>query len=192
MAFAFFELSGGKDFTPRKAELMAEAKAAEEAARTTRVESVEPANEPPTVMPDLALRTAPTPVAREVRAEASVAEPVQSAVTDDTPTPTTFVSLEQGGDMFESTVIQLRPILDEMRSVSVQRPEPPADMREVMGRRVNIRRGPGTGYDIVTSLPQGTAVEVIEADGSGWVKLRTLDENQVGWMAEYLLSKPTG
>ncbi|WP_246253559.1 SH3 domain-containing protein [Sulfitobacter maritimus] len=62
------------------------------------------------------------------------------------------------------------------------------DIRTVSGNRVNVRRGPGTNFGIVGKLNAGTAVKVIEDNGAGWVRLRALDSNEMGWMAEFLLS----
>lgn len=62
------------------------------------------------------------------------------------------------------------------------------DIRTVTGNRVNVRRGPGTNFGIVGKLGAGDAVKVIEDNGAGWVRLRALDSNEMGWMAEFLLS----
>ncbi|MEX3316571.1 SH3 domain-containing protein [Sulfitobacter sp. PS-8MA] len=63
-----------------------------------------------------------------------------------------------------------------------------SDIRTVTGNRVNVRRGPGTNFGIVGKLGAGDAVKVIEDNGAGWVRLRALDSNEMGWMAEFLLS----
>lgn len=62
------------------------------------------------------------------------------------------------------------------------------DIRTVNGNRVNIRRGPGTSFGIVGKLGAGDAVKVIESNGAGWVRLRSVNGNEMGWMAEFLLS----
>ncbi len=196
MAFAFYELSGGDEFTPRKAELMAEAKAAkaaEEADRLVRSTNAQPSSNPlPSSVSEVALRTVSEPTVFAISNQDSVEELEQAEVGTQQQVPVTLVSLEQGGAMFAHPITQLLTTPDQARPILAARTLPPADLREVAGTRVNMRKGPGTGYDVVTSLPQGTAVEVIDADGSGWVKLRTVDEDLVGWMAEYLLSDPTG
>lgn len=196
MAFAFYELSGGDEFTPRKAELMAEAKAAkaaEEADRLVRSTNARPSSNPlPSSVSEVALRTVSEPTVFTVSNEDPVEELEQAEIGTQQQVPVTLVSLEQGGAMFARPITQLVTTPDQARPVLATRTLPPADLREVAGIRVNMRKGPGTGYDVVTSLPQGTTVEVIDADGSGWVKLRTVDEDLVGWMAEYLLSDPTG
>ena len=191
MAFAFYELSGGSDFVPRKADIIAAAKAAEEDAqsrdtRQTRLEQVTPRTQA-TYTP-VTLRTVqpePEPVV-PARRTVEPQPPVQQ------PAPT-LVSLGEDADQFAQqferiTLQQTDAIPIEVAPV----PEPVLDIRQVAGSRVNMRDGPGTGYGIVTSLTEGTEVEVIETDGAGWVKLRTTDDQFVGWMAEYLLTSPTG
>ena len=198
MALAFYELSGGDDFTPRKAELIAEAKAAQEAKeadRAARLANVQPAPAPvPSAVSEVVLRTVPEPAVQVAVTPAAAPEPSTAPAVRDAnaPVPTTLISLEQSGAMFARPLTQLGSTPEQARPALVTQPQARADLREVAGSRVNMRLGPGTSYDIVTSLPQGTAVEVIDSDGSGWVKLRTIEEDQVGWMAEYLLSDPTG
>ena len=190
MGFAFYELSGGEDFVPRKAEMIAAAKAeaAEKAkAREARLAYVQPeraiAPEPVT---EVAVRTAPEPV--------TAPEPtVRSVETAAPQTPTvTLASLESSPELFETSVIQLSAAPETAPAPQVIETPEPLDIRQVAGTRVNVRVGPGTGYNVLTSLPQGTAVEIIDADGAGWVKLRTVEDELVGWMAEYLLTEPTG
>ncbi|MFG6499864.1 SH3 domain-containing protein [Sulfitobacter sp. 1A13191] len=63
-----------------------------------------------------------------------------------------------------------------------------ADIREVNGTRVNVRGGPGTNFGVVGKLGKGDAVEVIEDNGAGWVRFRSVDGSESGWMADFLLS----
>ncbi|WP_418594579.1 SH3 domain-containing protein [Ponticoccus sp. (in: a-proteobacteria)] len=62
-----------------------------------------------------------------------------------------------------------------------------ADLRVVVGSRVNLREGPATSYAVVTQLLQGEFVEVLDETGDGWVRLRAVDGNNEGWMAASLL-----
>ena len=62
------------------------------------------------------------------------------------------------------------------------------DYRVVTGSRVNLRAGPGTRYGVVTQLLQGEEVEILTDDGTGWVELRALDGNSIGWMADAFLA----
>ncbi|MFG6566128.1 SH3 domain-containing protein [Sulfitobacter sp. 1A13679] len=63
-----------------------------------------------------------------------------------------------------------------------------ADIREVNGTRVNVRGGPGTNFGVVGKLGKGDAVEVIEDNGAGWVRFRSVDGSESGWMADFLLN----
>ena len=64
---------------------------------------------------------------------------------------------------------------------------PTEDFRIVSGSRVNLRDGPGIRYDVVGQLPRDTRVEVLEDAGTGWVRLREVDGDVTGWVAEFLL-----
>lgn len=64
----------------------------------------------------------------------------------------------------------------------------PRDLRAISADRVNMRGGPGTGFDVVTQLERNTQVEVLQDDGSGWVKLRPVDGGPEGWIADFLLT----
>ncbi|MFG6589469.1 SH3 domain-containing protein [Sulfitobacter sp. 1A12157] len=63
-----------------------------------------------------------------------------------------------------------------------------ADIRKVNGTRVNVRGGPGTNFGVVGKLGKGDAVEVIEDNGAGWVRFRSVDGSESGWMADFLLN----
>lgn len=65
----------------------------------------------------------------------------------------------------------------------------PRDLRSVNGTRVNLRTGPGTDFGVVGKLTRGTSVEVLEDDGTGWVRLQVLPEGQIGWIADFLLDQ---
>lgn len=67
--------------------------------------------------------------------------------------------------------------------------EAPLDMRAVSGKRVNMRSGPGTDYGVLDTLVRGTQTEVIEVNADGWARIRVMDSDQIGWMAERLLSE---
>lgn len=61
------------------------------------------------------------------------------------------------------------------------------EIRQVTGNRVNVRSGPGTGFEVVAQAIRGDEAEIIVDDGSGWVQLRLVG-GQTGWMADFLLS----
>ena len=60
------------------------------------------------------------------------------------------------------------------------------------GTRVNMRDGPGTIYPVILRLRIGQQVEVLETSGTGWLRLRTVQGQQVGWVAASLISKGNG
>ena len=62
------------------------------------------------------------------------------------------------------------------------------DLREVTASRVNLRNGPGTKYSVLDKLVRGDEVQVLSDNGDGWIKLRVKSSNQVGWMADYLVT----
>ncbi|WP_304951371.1 SH3 domain-containing protein, partial [Sulfitobacter sp.] len=47
---------------------------------------------------------------------------------------------------------------------------------------------PGTNFGVVGKLGKGDAVEVIEDNGAGWVRFRSVDGSESGWMADFLLN----
>lgn len=214
MGIAFYELSGGSDFVPRKADLIAAAQEAEKRARAVqaaqekqsqpeRASTVTLATATPLRTVSVTEKRIPTAVAQDQvtvdttdvdgSERASITGGLLSNSSDST---SVYVSLEQSGDLFERPLTQInleapQPLSDQPadQTTSADRL---LDIREVAGTVVNVRRGPGTGYDVVTSLRQGAAVEVIETDTTGWVKLRIIEDDRIGWMAEYLLTQPTG
>jgi cobalamin biosynthesis Mg chelatase CobN len=55
----------------------------------------------------------------------------------------------------------------------------------VSGSSANVRTGPGTTYDKITTLVQGDTVKIISEENS-WYKV-TLSDGQEGWIANWLL-----
>jgi len=68
--------------------------------------------------------------------------------------------------------------------------EPKLDIREVGGNRVNMRMGPGTGFDVITTLNPGTKLEILDVNDDGWANVSTVERGIEGWMAERLLTAP--
>lgn len=64
------------------------------------------------------------------------------------------------------------------------------DIRAVKGSRVNMRMGPGTGFDVIMTLDGGTKLEILEIDADGWANVSTVDRGIEGWMAARLLTDP--
>ncbi len=51
---------------------------------------------------------------------------------------------------------------------------------------LNLRSGPGSSYGILEVMPSGTAVTVLEDDGSGWVQVRSASGQEGYCSREYL------
>ena len=86
------------------------------------------------------------------------------------------------------TPVILPSLIDGADSAATYVSTTQAEIRTVSGTRVNVRGGPGTSFDVVGKLGQGDAVEVIEDNGAGWVRFRSVDGTETGWMADFLLN----
>ena len=67
--------------------------------------------------------------------------------------------------------------------------EDPTPRATVITPNGNVRQGDGTNYGIVSSLTEGTSVEIvgISNTGSGWYQVR-LPDGRLGWMAPSIIS----
>ncbi|MCU9838588.1 SH3 domain-containing protein [Ruegeria sp. WL0004] len=201
LGWAFWELSGGKDFEPRgvrapKAEQVAAAleKPAAPLVKTepaTLVAKVkltprkpEPAVEEETVA--LSSLTSEERLAVLARTRATLGKGLTFFETDPGKT-ITLASLEQGALSFRVEPTEPGPEQDEA-TPEASAPAVP-DLREVTAARVNMRDGPGTIYPVIARLTVGHKVEVLDDTGTGWLRLRVLPEQQIGWIAASLVSK---
>ncbi|MEZ5716766.1 MAG: SH3 domain-containing protein [Paracoccaceae bacterium] len=82
----------------------------------------------------------------------------------------------------------VRPANQPQPTAAAAQAQDGRDLRNVSASRVNMRQGPGTDFNVVAKLTQGTEVEVLRDQGDGWVKLRVVDSGRVGWMADHLLT----
>lgn len=85
-------------------------------------------------------------------------------------------------------IAKLEPTLASLSVPAGATASDTATVREVAARAVNMRKGPSTNYDVIDTLPRGTQTEVVDTDGSGWVRVRVQTTGQTGWMAERLLT----
>lgn len=94
----------------------------------------------------------------------------------------------------EPVVAATSDIVEEpqVELASLVAPEPQIDLRAVGSSRVNMRMGPSTDFDVITTLNSGTELEVIDVTADGWANVRTVDRGIEGWMAERLLTDPRG
>lgn len=181
MALAFYELSGGSDFEPPKAPVVAESPIAPkpaEAYRATKVaakasvksESL-PKAEPAvltTARNDEGKTVAPSAQLNEVRASLSKGLTLVSMDTTTTGFGATANGTVRQAAYYENSA---------------------ADIREVTGTRVNMRDGPGTTYPVIGRATLGQKVEVLNDSGNGWLRLRTVSGQQTGWISASLISK---
>ncbi|WP_299688669.1 SH3 domain-containing protein [uncultured Tateyamaria sp.] len=193
LAFAFYELSGGADFDPietRMARIDAPADVTQTVLDTdvadasvatpaplpenvTRV-SLDLASVDDVLRPASTLRTRPA-----VQRAVETSEPV----TEEEPT------LILPSLLVDRPVITPVDFNDDGTVQTVAAAGPANEVRQVTGRSVNVRGGPGTNYSVVNRLVRGDQVEVLQDPGDGWVKLRPLNGGTVGWMADFLLSE---
>lgn len=197
LGWTFYVMSGGPDFEPR-------------GVRTAEPERVATAPRPvkPTVEPapaeTLVVRAAvkpsvsPPPVTETV-AELDEAETkallsqvaaglkANPSLFADENVTLTLASLEQG-------LASLEQVTTDAELPTVELPAPvevTKDIREISGTRVNLRDGPGTIYPIVGKARIGQQVEVFGDSGTGWLRLRVLPGQQVGWISASLVRKTT-
>lgn len=196
LGWCFYVMSGGSEFEPRgtRAEAPPVVAAAEKPEPRPLVPS--PATE---LVTKVALRPAkpsepkpePIPAADAVDAEALLAQ-IAAGLNSD------LSSFDNTGGTFslasldENAAVQVLDTEAEPEAAAAPAPvEPPKDIRIVSGTRVNMRDGPGTIYPIIGKARMGQQVEVLSESGTGWLRLRVLPEQQVGWISSSLIRKST-
>ncbi|MBY6084437.1 SH3 domain-containing protein [Ruegeria arenilitoris] len=189
-------MSGGSEFEPRgtRAEAPPVVAVAEKPEPRPLVPS--PATE---LVTKVALRPAkpsepqpePMPAADAVDTEALLAQ-IAAGLNSD------LSSFDNTGGTFslasldENAAVQVLDTESEPETAAAPAPaEPPKDIRIVSGTRVNMRDGPGTIYPIIGKARMGQQVEVLSESGTGWLRLRVLPEQQVGWISSSLIRKST-
>ena len=182
LAWSFYEMSGGADYRP-----MVQASAA----TVTQDTEVEVASAPAAV----STRSSEEPVSNAAKfILASASDSTEAAPEVQTAAATAPMSDEEA---VKAELASEKPAMlgnvevektEAMAFTSTDAADDTRDLREVTGNGVNLRAGPGTGFDVATQLSKGTRVEVLDAPGNGWVYLRTVEGRQFeGWMADFLL-----
>lgn len=165
LGLGFYELSGGAEFEPqvRGPAVIA----ATELAPATQPEVTRAANAS-------SLIQIPAPAAEETATvqQASFNAPLPAGQVLITPAPEAVVEVASAAAADEIGIVEVAAV----------------DLRAVAGEWVNMRSGPSTNYDVLETLPRGTAAEVMEVDATGWARIRVTDTGQIGWMAERLLT----
>lgn len=199
LALAFYELSGGSDFEPPEPPKLAQSPIATKATpprndATTALKSAQAETVAASTPPVSASVTAPvaaqakpaTPSAQLTKIRASLSQGL-TLVSDATPGASlSLASLEMGAS-------GLRPSAESPpaeTSPAAMVADTGRDLREIIGTRVNMRDGPGTIYPVIGRVRIGQKVEVLSESGTGWLRLRTLPEQQLGWISASLVSKP--
>lgn len=187
LGLAFYELSGGADFDPveaRNAAVLARGGAVDQIddtqiaqgdAARQEVASVTRMSLDLTSLNDVLEEREP---AAEQAAPSIVPKPEVAAVT--------AVTFETPGD--PDIVLPSIIFPGSTTQASSDAVTQPRDVRYVSASVVNMRGGPGTGFDVITKLERDTEVEVLEDDGTGWVRLRPVAGGPEGWIADFLLT----
>ena len=190
LGLAGYEMSGGADFKPRPRPVLEVAEA--------------PA--PPVTL------NVPTTAATLVATQAI--RPRTPAAPAREPLPQVRARLSDGMQIFRASddaQIRMASLQEITSSASFEAPEPNAaaapavsdalqpaaavrpaldanaDLRSISATRVNLRSGPGIDTEILARLQRGQQVQVLDSNGAGWLRLRTLPGDQVGWIAERLV-----
>ncbi|MCM2562718.1 SH3 domain-containing protein [Lutimaribacter sp. EGI FJ00013] len=168
LGWSFYELSGGGDYAPRSGSLQAGG---------------------------FSVFAPVAPAATINPAPPSSGDEVARAAFDPGELPRVNVSLPS-----IAAPDRTKPVFEKARVVSaattptapapeaVPAPEPQSDLREISGNVVNMRMGPGTKFNVATTLRRGDLVEVLDDPGTGWLNLRVVDTGRVGWIADFLVT----
>ncbi|WP_254430544.1 MULTISPECIES: SH3 domain-containing protein [unclassified Ruegeria] len=194
LAWCFYVMSDGPNFEPRSKAVVAPERVAETPAPKP---APKPVRQPQAeqLVTNVAARTAPL---------RQTAEPVVIFEADETDQATaesaslpqlsgfatpnanlTLASLEEGAAGLRERAQPSDTIVEDTPVTA----EPVKDWREVTGTRVNMRDGPGTIYPVITKLSIGQKAEVLGDSGTGWLRVRVLPQQQIGWVSSSLLGK---
>ncbi len=66
-------------------------------------------------------------------------------------------------------------------------PPPPLPTTQIIWDSVNLRKGPGTNYNIVGNVKKGTSLKILEVNG-GWLRVR-LDDGGTAWVSKLATSE---
>ncbi len=203
LGWAFYVMSDGPDFEPRG--LRADNPQRMAAAFQPTPEPKAPA---PAPVEDLVTQVsfAPEPAVEPAPALDALAQPEPALTEDETKALLAQVAagLQANPSLFEDQTVTLALASLEDGITSLQQvatdadpevvevpalPEPEKDIREISGTRVNMRDGPGTIYPIIGKARIGQKVEVLSESGTGWLRLRVLPGQQIGWISASLVQK---
>ncbi|MFY1709787.1 SH3 domain-containing protein [Tritonibacter scottomollicae] len=206
LALAFYELSGGADFTPpahpttdtqiqqatdsstrnriisRPAETQLATPVLTPYSAPERSAVRTASNDQAAPAPERAARSAASVINVTLREPSSVVDVPQPISLNLPATGLRIGSIEGGLSTITSAATAPTPI------ATVAAPEPIGDMRRIRASRANVRLGPGTRFPVLVQLLAGDKVRVLNEDPSGWSLLENPKTGQVGWIAASLLS----
>ena len=80
----------------------------------------------------------------------------------------------------------------KVSSGSTSQPSTSTTKATVTATSLNVRSGAGTSYSVITKLPKGTVVDVLESASNGWKKIKT-SGGTTGWVSgDYLTTGSAG
>ena len=209
LGWGFWEMSGGTDFSPGQELELAEVEspatpdAAETpvlrmaAIETTRADDA-PAAAPISILAEAPAPAAPTPPTQAIT-QASFAAAAVEAEEEPVIDSVIEVAASAAPEMPARNEFAAGPII--IAGPEIIRPTEPetaalsepltADgygpsLVRILGNNVNVRSGPGTGYNVVTQLLDGTQVGKVD-ERNGWVMIE-LRNGQTGWVADWLVA----
>ncbi|MBV2359811.1 SH3 domain-containing protein [Thalassococcus sp. CAU 1522] len=171
LGWSWFELSGGTDFEPGENGVTLLA----------RVDAPEIADE----VPQVARATGAeglTAIAGAAPAKLVFPSSVKHLSAQTLPAASADKLAPLAGEEIEIEIVAAR-VVTSAAIAGVTSADAEPDLRLITGSRVNMRNGPGTDYSVVGRLVRGDQVEILQNSGDGWVKLRALKGNRVGWMS---------
>lgn len=211
LGWSFYELSGGKDFTPPQAptdssDQIAAAPATAATPSTGKFRQSAKVRAASLVATQVLQEAPPTrPIPDPTHRRAIALEQIASAgaqlqISDQgfattTAIPSLQPNVIQGGlvamtaQFEQNSGARLQNIALAGADAPTVNPDSFLDIREIRASRVNMREGPGTIYPVLARLLAGDEVIVIEDNGEGWLQLRTKEGNRIGWVAASLVGK---
>ncbi|MBP0483444.1 SH3 domain-containing protein [Sagittula salina] len=184
LGWAWYEMSGGAHFVPgnQGVQILAAAHAVESAPQTVeRVARDTPAADLNAIVQPAVAQVGQTSRVRTVYVPGNSEIGVSGDKLETVVTPAAMTNAMPSDEGTEHDAAPAEIMQAAVADAAM------IDYRTVTGSRVNLRGGPATSYDVVTQLLEGEEVEVLD-EGDGWVKLRALDGNNVGWMSASFLT----
>ncbi|WP_085793316.1 SH3 domain-containing protein [Roseivivax jejudonensis] len=181
--WGFYEMSGGNDFEPgwwldedgaRTAEAEAGASPADDAERVARADTGN------------LLTQVATPAAAQAATAAPGAQTVPPELVD-TVRDVALTRRAMPEDDTDASGVRETTAASSNALDTGDTAEPVRDVRQVDGNVVNMRTGPGTNFSVMAQLRRGDSVEVLR-ESEGWLKLRVVESNRIGWMADFLVT----